>query len=109
MSLNLFAPAFLPLYQFASDPPISLGDSTAMSLPLAQIFCGMPPSITPSHALTLRQPMTDSTFILSLMQPKNPSKQDAETLQPPPGSSSLLPLRLQHQAQCLQANHETIQ
>ena len=59
--------------------------------------------------LPLRQPITDGTFILPLFEPKNPSKQDAETLQPPPGSSSLLPSALQHQGQCLQAIHKTIQ
>ena len=59
----------------------------------------MPPSITPSHGLTITQPTTDGTFILLLTQTKNPSKQDAETLQPIPGSSYLLPSPLQHQTQ----------
>ena len=54
MSLNLHAPAFLCHYQFASDPPILMGNSTAMSLPLAQSFCRLPPSVTPSHAPPLR-------------------------------------------------------
>ena len=80
-----------------------------MSLPLVHIFCGMPPSITPSHVPPLRQPITDDTFILSLIQPKNPSKQVAEPVQPPPGSSSPLPSPLQHQVQCPQAIHKTIQ
>ena len=109
MSLNPLAPAFLPHYQFPSDPPISLCNSTAMSLPLARIFCRLPPSITPSPAPPLRQPVPDGTFILPLIQPKNTSKQDAENLQPPPGSSSLLPSNLQLQAQCVQAIHKTIQ
>ena len=80
-----------------------------MSLPLAQKVCGLPPSITPSPDPPLRQPITDGFFILPLTHPRNPSKQDAETLQPPPRSSSLLPSPLQHQAQCLQAIHRTIQ
>ena len=108
-SLQPPAPASLPHYQFPSDPPISLCNSIAMSLPLAQIFCRLPPSITPSIAPPLGQPIPDGTFILPLIQPKNPSKQDAEILQPPPGSSSLLPSPLQHQAQCLQAIHKNIQ
>ena len=104
MSLNPLAPAFLPHYQFPSDPHISLSNSTAMCLPLAQIFCGqMPPSVNPSLAPRLRQPITDDTFILTLIQPKNPSKQDAGTLQPLPGSSCSLPSPLQHQLQYLQA------
>ena len=69
----------------------------------------MPPLITHSHASPLRQSITGDTSILPLIQPKNPSQQDAEELQPPPGSSSLLPSRLQHQAQSLQANHKNIQ
>ena len=109
MSLNSLAPGFLPHYQFPSDPPISLSNSTAMSLPLVQIFFGLPPSVTPSPAPPLRQLITEGTFILPLIQPENPSKHDAETLQPPPGSSPLLPPPLQHQAQCLQTIHKTIQ
>ena len=80
-----------------------------MSLPLAQKFCGLPPSITPSPDPPLRQPITDGFFILPLTHPRNPCKPDAETLQPPPRSSSLLPSPLQHQAQCLEAIHKTIQ
>ena len=75
-----------------------------MSFLLAEIFCGMPPSTTPSHSLFLRQPFSDHRSTLPLIQPKNPPKQDAETLQPLPGSSSL-----QHQAQCLQVIHQTNQ
>ena len=75
-----------------------------MSLPLAQMICGLPSPINPSHASTLRQSITDDTFILNLIQQKNPPKHDAETLQIPPGSSSR-----QHQAQYLQAIHGTIQ
>ena len=80
-----------------------------MSLPLAQIFCGKPTSITPSHSPSIRQPITDGTFIFPLIQPKHPSEQDAETLQRPHGSSSALLFSLQHQAQILQAIHKTIQ
>ena len=111
MYLTPFAPAFLPHYQFPSVPPISLCKPTTMSLPLAQIFCGMPPSISPAHAPAITQPITDSLtpIILPLIQSKNPSRQDAEIFQPPPGSSSLLPSSLQKQAQCVQAIHKTIQ
>ena len=109
MSLNPPARAFLPHYQFPCDPHISLCNSTPMSLPLVQISWELPPSITSSPAPPLRQPITDGTFILPLIQPENPSKQAAGTLQPRPGTSSLLPSPLQHQAQCLQAIHKTIQ
>ena len=109
MSLNPLAPAFLPHYQFSSDQPISLCNSTAMCLPLAQLFCGMPPSITLSHAPPLRQRIAANTFILPLTQPQSPSKQDAEILQQSPGPSSFFPSPLQNQAQCLQAIHENIQ
>ena len=83
MLLNSLAPAFLPHYQFPSDAQISVCNSTPMSLRLGQINCGMPPSIKPSDAPPLRQPFTDDIPILLLIQPKNPPKQDAETLQPP--------------------------
>ena len=83
MSLNTLAPVFLPHYQSSSDPPISLCNSTTMSLPLAQLFCGMPPQIIPSHAPPINQPITDGTFILPVIQPKILSKQDAEVHQPP--------------------------
>ena len=46
--------------------------------------------------------MAPSSSLLS-----SPSKQDAAVHQPPPGS--LLPSPLQHQANCLQAIHKTIQ
>ena len=109
MSLNSLAPAILPHYQPSSDPAISLCNSTTMSLPLTQLCCGMPPQIVPSHAPSNNHPMTDGTFILSLIQPKNPSKQDAAVPQRNPGYSSLFSLPLQHQANCLQAIHKTIQ
>ena len=109
MSLNPLAPDFHPNYQFPFNRPISLCNPTAMSLPLAQKFIGRPPPIKPSHILSLRQPITDDTFTLPFIQPQNPSKEDAEFLQPPHGSSSLLHSPLQHQVQCLQAFHTTIQ
>ena len=108
ISLDLFASASLPDYRFPTDPPISLCNSTAMSLPLAQTLCGMPRSIILCQAPPLGQPTTDDT-VLVFIQPRNPSKQDAEALQPTPGSSSLLPSPLQHQPQFLQAIHTTIQ
>ena len=69
----------------------------------------MPIAITPSFALPLRQPIADETFILPFIHPKNPSKEDAEAPQQPPGSFSLLPSPLQHQARCLQGIQKTIQ
>ena len=38
MSLNPFAPTFVPHYQSPSDPPISLCNSTTMSLPWLNYF-----------------------------------------------------------------------
>ena len=80
-----------------------------MSFPLAQLFCGMPPPIIPSHAHPVNQPITDGTFILLLIQPTNQFKQGATAHQPPPGSSSLLPSPPQHQTKCLKAIHKNIQ
>ena len=77
-----------------------------MSLPLAQLICGMPPQTIPSHAPSINQHITDGTFFLRLLQPTNP---DAAAHQPTPGSSALLSSSLQHQANCLQAIHKTIQ
>ena len=79
-----------------------------MGLPLAQIFCGKPPSIAPSHALPFGQPTTDDSFILRLIQPRNPPRRNAEAPQARPGTSSDWSLPLQHQAQCLQAIQKTI-
>ena len=109
MSLNPLAPAFLPQYQSSSDPPTSLCNSTAMSLPLAQLFCGMPSQVVPSHAPSINHNITDGTLLLSLLQPTNQSKPDAAVHQPTPGSSAPLPSSLQHQANCLQAIHKKIQ
>ena len=66
MPPNPFAPTLLLHWQFPSDPPISLCNSTAMSLPSARTFCGTPPLITPSHDLAITQPATDGSFILLL-------------------------------------------
>ena len=109
MSRSPLAPASHPHYQSSSDPPISLCNSTTMSLPLAQLFCGMPPQIIPSLAPSINQPITDSNFILPLLQPTNQSQQDTAAHQPPPGSLSHLSSPLQHRANCLQAIHKTIQ
>ena len=109
MSLNPLAPTFLPHYRSPSDPLISLRNSTTMSLPVAQLFSGMLQPIIPSHDHPINQPITDGTFILPLIQPTSQSKQDAAAHPPPPGSSSLLSSPLQHQANCLQAFHKTIQ
>ena len=65
----------------------------------------MPSQHIPSHALSLNPHITDGTFL----QPTNQSKPDAAVHQPTPGSSALLFLPLQHQANCLQAIHKTIQ
>ena len=109
MSLNPLAPVFLPHYQSSSDPPISLCNSTTMNLHLAQLICGMPPQTIPSHAPSINQHIFDGTFLLPLPQPTNQSKPDAAVHQPTPGSSVLLSSSLQHQANCLQAVHRTIQ
>ena len=70
MSLNSLAPVFLPHYQSSSDPPISLCNSTTMSLCLAQLCCRMPPQIIPSPAPPTNQSITGSTCILTLIWPK---------------------------------------
>ena len=80
-----------------------------MSLPLAQLFCGMPPQIIPSHAPSINQHITDGTILLPLPPPTNQSKPDATAHQSTPGSSALLSSPLQHKAKCLQAIHKTIQ
>ena len=107
MSLNLLAPAFLP--QSSSDPPIPLCNSTTMSLPLAQLFCGLPPQIIPPHAPSINQHITDRTLLLPLLPPTNQSWPDAAAHQQTAGSSDLLSSPFQHQANCLQAIHKTIQ
>ena len=85
-----------------------LCNSTTMSLPLAQLFCGRPPQIIPSHAPSINQQIADGTLLPPLLQSKNSFRQDAEVQQPPPGSSSSLSSPLQQQANCLHAIHKTI-
>ena len=69
----------------------------------------MPPQLMPSHAPSVNQHISDGTFILPLLQPTNQSKPGVAAHQPNPGSSTLLSLPLQHQANCLQAIRKTIQ
>ena len=107
MSLNPLAPAFLP--QSSSDPPISLCNSTKLSLPLAQLFCRMPPQIVPSHAPSINQHVTDGTFLLPFLKPTNQSKPNAAAHQSIPESSAIFSLPLQHQANRLQAIQNTMQ
>ena len=109
ISLNPFAPAFLPLS--SSDPPISLCkcNSSTMSLPLTQIFCGIPPQIVPPHAPSVNQHITVSTFLLTFLQQTNQSKPNAAAHQPSPEPSAPLSSPPQHQAKCLQAIQKTIQ
>ena len=107
MSLNPLAPAFLPLSQSSSDPPPSFCNSTAMSLPLAQIFCGMLPQIIRSHAPFIIKHALDRTLLLPLPRLTNRSKPNAAAHQPPPEPTALLSSLLQHQSNCLQAIHKT--
>ena len=65
----------------------------------------MPPQIIRS----INQHITDGTLFLPFLQPTNQSKPDAAPHQPTPGSSTFLSSPLQHQANCLQAIHKTIQ
>ena len=109
MSPNPPAPVFLPHFQSSSDPPIPLGHSTTRSLPLAQLFCRMPLQITPFHAPSITQHITDGTFFLPSLEPTNQSKPNAAAHQPTPDSSALLPSPLQHQAHWLLTIHKTIQ
>ena len=111
MSLNPLAPDFFPHCRSCTEPSISLCNSTTMSLPLAQLLCGMPPQTIPSHAPSINQHTTEGTFLLPFLQPTNQSKPDAAAYQPTPGSSALLSSSLQHQANCLKAihkNHPTV-
>ena len=109
MSLNHLVPAFLPHFHSPYNAPIPLSNSTTMSFPLAQLFCGMLPQITPSHAPPINQHITDGTFFLPFLQPTNQSKTNVAAHQPIPESSALLSSPLQHQASCVQAIHKTIQ
>ena len=109
MSLNSLAPAFLPRHQSSSDPPLSLCNSNTMNLPLAQLICGMPPQITPSHAPSINQPIADNTLLLPFLQPINQYTKNAAAHKTTPGSSTHWPSSLHHQMKCLQAINNSIQ
>ena len=109
MSLNPLAPAFLLQFQSSCDPAISLGNSTTMSFPLAQIFCAMPAQINPPHAPSINQHITDGTFLLPSLQLTSPSQPNAAVHQPTAEISALLSSPLLHQANYLQAINKTIQ
>ena len=109
MSLNPLAPVFLPSYQSFSNPSTSLCNSNTMNFPLAQLICGMPPPITPSHAPSINQHIADNTLPLPLLQPMNQYTKDAAAHKPTPGSSIHLPSSLHHQMKCLQAINNSIQ
>ena len=108
LSLNPIAPVFLPHHQSSSDRPLSLCNSNTMNLPLAQLICGMPPQIIPSHAPSINQHIADNTLLLPLLQQTNQSQPDAAAHQSTPGPSASLPSSLQHQSNCLQAITKTI-
>ena len=108
MSLNPLAPAFLPQDQSSSDPSLPLCSSNNMNLPLAQLICGMPPQIIPSHAPSINQQIADTTLLLPLLQQTNQSEPDAAAHHSTPGPSASLPSSLQHQSNCLQAITKTI-
>ena len=80
-----------------------------MNLPLAQLICGMPPQIIPSHAPSVNQHIADNTLLLSHLQPMNQSTTDAEAHKLTPRLSTHLPPSLQHQTKCLQAINNSIQ
>ena len=109
MSLNPLAPAFLPQFQSSCEPALSLGNSTTMSFPFAQLFCGMPPQIIQPHAPSINQHITDGTFLLLSLQLTSQYKPNAAVHQPTPEFSALFSLPLLHRANCLQAIHKTIQ
>ena len=106
MPLNPLAPAFLPHHQSSSDPPVSLCNSNTMNLPLAQLLCGMPPQIIPSHAPSITQHIADNTLLL---QPTSQYTTDAAARKSTLGPSTHLPSALHHQTQCLQAINNSIQ
>ena len=106
MSLNPLAPAFLPHHQSSSDPPLPVCNSNTMNLPMAQLICGMPPQIIPSHAPPINQHIADNSLLL---QPINQYMTDAAAHKPTPGSSTHLPSALHHQMKCLQAINNSIQ
>ena len=106
MSLNPLAPAFLPHHQSSSDPPLSLGNSNTMTLPLAPLICAMPPHIIPSHAPSINQHIAENALLL---QPINQYTTDAAAHKSTAGSSPHLPSALRHQTKCLQAINNSIQ
>ena len=108
MSLNPLAPAFLPQFQSSCDPATLLGNSTTMSFPLAQLFCGVPPQVNPLRAPSINQHITDGTFFLPSLPPTSQSQLNSAVHQPTPESSISLSSTLLHQANCLQAIHTTI-
>ena len=79
-----------------------------MSLPLAQLICGMPPQPVPSHAPSINQHIADNTLHLPLLQPTIQSTSDAAARKPTCGSSALLSSSPQHQSNCLEAINKTI-
>ena len=109
MSTNPLAPAFLPQFQTSYDPPTSLGNSTTMRFPLAQLFCGLPPQFIPPHASSTNKHITDGTFLLPSLQLTSQSKPNAAVHQSTPESSAFLSSPLLHQINCLQAIHKTVQ
>ena len=109
MSLNPLAPAFLPLSQSSSDLRHPFCNSTTMCLPLVHLFYEMPPELKPFHPPPINQSTANGTFIVSFMQPKNPSPQDGAAHKLTPGSSALLSSPLHYQTNCLKAIHKTIQ
>ena len=79
-----------------------------MNLPLAQLICGMPLQIIPSHVPSINQHIVDNTLLLPLLQQTNQSQPAAAAHQSTPGPSASLPSSLQHQSNCLQAVTKTI-
>ena len=80
-----------------------------MNFPLAQLICGMPPPITPSHAPSINQHVADNTPLLPLLQPGNQYTKDVAGHKPTPGSSTHPPSSLHHQMKCLHAINNSIQ
>ena len=109
MSLNPLAPAFPPQFQPSCDPATPLGNSDTMSFPLAQLICGIPPQITPFHAPSINQHITDGKFLLPSLQLTSQSKSNAAFHPSTPEFSAFLSSPLLHQANCLQTIHKIIQ
>ena len=77
--------------------------------PLTRFLPGMPRPFIPSHGPPFNQPIADGIFILPLILPTSHSKQDAAAHPLLPGSLSPFSSPLQHQANCLQVIHKSIQ